>query len=171
MEGAGTVWMSQPDDRPSIEDVLRCLEMAPNSPDPPFPEVDEEIEEESDDCDSINDFLDVSTGTGDAVTIERNTPTSPGLKNLTDYPLSPVSVVSGSSILETVGEADADADGVGPEATDLDFLISQVDPNDGGAYQVSPIFRRPYESCNGSVGVSQHDARVDFITLLVVWAS
>ena len=164
-------WMSQPDDRPSIEDVLQCLEMVPNSPDPPFPEVDEEVEEDSDDCDSMDDFPGASIGTGNAVVIERNTPTSPGLNNLTDYPLSPVSTASGSSILETVGEADADADGVGPEATNLDFLISQVDPNDGGAYQVSPISRRPYESCNGSVGVSQHDARVDFITLLVVWAS
>ena len=41
-------WASKPNDRPSIENVLQCLEMASNSPEPHFPRVDEEMDEDDD---------------------------------------------------------------------------------------------------------------------------
>jgi len=41
-------WVPTPNDRPSIEDVLRCLEMAPNLLEPPSPRTDEEIDEDGD---------------------------------------------------------------------------------------------------------------------------
>jgi len=39
-------WASQPNNRPSIEDVLRCLETCSILPEPPSPGVDEETEED-----------------------------------------------------------------------------------------------------------------------------
>ena len=134
-------WAPQPDNRPSIENVLRCLGAVPNSSELPSPEVDEEIEDSDDDCDSEDDFLGVPKATGGVVMTERRSPTPSSPNYPTNCPLSPLSTVSGSSIAETVSETDVD--GIGPEATNLDFLISQVDPNDGGAYQVSLIYRHP----------------------------
>lgn len=46
----GVCWKSQPNDRPSIEDVLQCLEAASNPPE--STELDEEVESDSDDSDS-----------------------------------------------------------------------------------------------------------------------
>ena len=37
-------WMSQPNDRPSVEDVQRCLETCSNTPLPPFPGVDNGVD-------------------------------------------------------------------------------------------------------------------------------
>jgi serine/threonine protein kinase len=37
-------WGSQPNDRPTIEDVLQCLEMPSNSSEPSSPEVDEGVD-------------------------------------------------------------------------------------------------------------------------------
>ena len=45
-------WVPKPNDRPTIEDVLHCLEVAPNLPEPP-PSVDEEIDEDGDGWDSV----------------------------------------------------------------------------------------------------------------------
>jgi len=45
-------WASRPSDRPSIEDVLLCLEMASNSSDPPSPRPIEGVDEDDDDWDS-----------------------------------------------------------------------------------------------------------------------
>lgn len=48
-------WTSQPDGRPSIEDVLQCLEGTSNLPGPHSPEADEEAETDIDGWDSAND--------------------------------------------------------------------------------------------------------------------
>ena len=45
-------WTSEPNYRPSIEDVLRCLVMVSNLPAPPSPGVDEGMEDEDYDWDS-----------------------------------------------------------------------------------------------------------------------
>ena len=66
---------------------------------------------------------------------ERSTVTSSGLSYFTDRPVSPVSITSGSSILEAISEVDGDS--MGREMADLDLLISRIDSN--GTYQVSMI--------------------------------
>jgi len=45
-------WASRPCDRPSIEDVLLCLEMTSNSSDPPSPRPIEGVDDDDDDWDS-----------------------------------------------------------------------------------------------------------------------
>jgi hypothetical protein len=59
-------WGSQPNDRPTIEDVLRCLEMFSNSSEPSSLEVDEGMEGDGDDWDSTNGSSGVSNGTSGA---------------------------------------------------------------------------------------------------------
>jgi len=44
-------WAPKPNDRPNVEDVLRCLEATPNLSEPPSPRADEVIDE-NDDWDS-----------------------------------------------------------------------------------------------------------------------
>jgi hypothetical protein len=53
-------WTSQPYDRPSVEDVLRCLEMVSNLLEPHSPGADEEMEGDSDSWDSESGSSDVS---------------------------------------------------------------------------------------------------------------
>jgi len=55
---------------------------------------------------------------------------SSSLSYLTDRPTSPVSIASGSSILEAISEVDDDG-----QMTDLDLLISRIDSHEGGTYQ------------------------------------
>jgi hypothetical protein len=47
-------WGSQPSNRPTIEDVLRCLETFSNLSEPPSPEVGEGVETDGDCGDSVN---------------------------------------------------------------------------------------------------------------------
>jgi len=68
---------------------------------------------------------------------ERSTATASSLSYLSDRPSSPISIASGSSIAEVINEADGE--NLGREVADLDLLISRIDLNDGGTYQVSPI--------------------------------
>ena len=63
---------------------------------------------------------------------ERSTATSSGLSYLTDRPISPLSSASGSSIIETISEADGEALSSGSPV--LDILISRIDSNDGDTY-------------------------------------
>jgi len=42
-------WATKPDDRPGIEEVLRCLEMTSNLSEPPSPGVDEGMDGDEDD--------------------------------------------------------------------------------------------------------------------------
>ena len=81
--------------------------------------------------------LNLPNGTNGTMMTERSTATSSGLSYLTDRPISPISIASGSSILEAISEVDGDS--MGHEMTDLDLLISRIDSNDGGTYQVSAI--------------------------------
>ena len=79
--------------------------------------------------------LKVPIGISDTMVTERSNATSSGLTYITDRPTSPLSSVSGSSIIETISEADGETlDGGFP---DLDILTSRIDSNDGGPYQVS----------------------------------
>lgn len=79
--------------------------------------------------------LNVPNATSDTVLTERSAATSSGLTYFTDRPTSPLSSVSGSSIIETISEADGET--VGSESPDLNVLISRIDSNDGGTYQQS----------------------------------
>ena len=81
--------------------------------------------------------LNTGNGAGSTMMTERSTATASSLSYLTDRPSSPISIASGSSIAEAINEADGDS--LGREVTDLDLLISRIDSNDGGTYQVSPI--------------------------------
>ena len=67
----GSCWTSQPYNRPSIEDVLQCLEIASNSSEPPVP--GEEAEMDSDERDSSDSSSPFHTGTRGAMA-EWNTP-------------------------------------------------------------------------------------------------
>jgi len=62
-------WVSQPNDRPSIETVLQCLEGIPSLPEPVSPGVDEEMGE-GDDWDSTSDYSGVLNGTSDLTMAE-----------------------------------------------------------------------------------------------------
>jgi len=56
-------WTPQPDDRPSIEDVLRCLEMASDLSEPPSPGVGDGMDEDDDDWDPTTSSPDVPNRT------------------------------------------------------------------------------------------------------------
>ena len=91
--------------------------------------------------------LNVPSGMGDTMMTEKSTTTSSGLTYLTDRPISPLSIASGSSIAEAINEADGETLGI--DAKDLDLLISRIDSNDGGTYQVSAIqSHKPDPPCN-----------------------
>ena len=79
--------------------------------------------------------LNAANGAGGTTMTERSTATTSSLSYFTDRPSSPISIASGSSIAEAINEADGDTLGRG--VADLDLLISRIDSNDGGTYQVS----------------------------------
>jgi len=80
--------------------------------------------------------LNAANGVGSTTMTERGTVTASGLSCLTDRLFSPISIASGSSIAEVIKEVDGDTLGRG--VADPDPLISRIDSNDGGTYQVSP---------------------------------
>ena len=59
-------WGSQPNNRPTIEDVLRRLEIFSNSSEPSSPEVDEGVDRDGDDWDSTNSSSGVPNWTSGA---------------------------------------------------------------------------------------------------------
>jgi len=61
-------WASKPDDRPSIEEVLQCLEVASNSSEPCSPRVDDETEEGGDEMEEGDDESDSTTDASDTPT-------------------------------------------------------------------------------------------------------
>ena len=90
-------WMPQPNDRPSIEDVLQCLETVSNSSD---------LEGAGDD----DNGRDSGTGSpGDTTTTESNTTVSSTLNHSVDRPPSSLSTVPRSSVIELGSEADVDS--------------------------------------------------------------
>jgi len=109
-------WASQPNNRPSIEDVRQCLEASLNSSEPPSPGVDVGVEDDSDGLDSDNSSLGVPTGVISTMT-ERSAMPS-GTSYSTDYPLR-----EGTNTL-------------GCEVADQGPLIPPIELNDGNTYQV-----------------------------------
>ena len=85
-------WAPQPNDRPSIEDILQCLEMVSNLSEPPSPRLGEEMEKDDDDWDSTSDdssgVLDRTNGTtalrpGQGVSGSGKHTTKPGIVRVT----------------------------------------------------------------------------------------
>jgi len=126
-------WASKPGNRPSIEDVLRCLETVPDLYEPPSPGVGEGMYKDDDDWDSETDSGVMNRTSGTTMT-ERST-TSSGLSYLTDPQLGPI--LAGSRVVDATSERDLDR--LGYEAIDLGLSISWIDLNDGGTNQVSVI--------------------------------
>ena len=93
-------WAHQPSNRPSIEDVRRCLEVVSNSPESPPP-----VMEEMEDSDPTSGSFDFSIRTGGMAVIERSTPGS-------SYPLSPSSTACGSSTVDSTDYEDLDVKAV-----------------------------------------------------------
>jgi hypothetical protein len=130
-------WTSQPYDRPSIEDVLQCLEMVSNLLEPHPPEADEEIEKDGNPWDSSRSSSSVSNR---STVIGRSTAVPSGSSYLNDHPLGPVSTAARSSIVEVISEAGVDRPG--RDAIDPGHLVSGIDLNDGSTYQASAIQSR-----------------------------
>ena len=61
-------WASKPDNRPSVEEVLQCLEVASNSPEPPPPRVDDEVEEDGGESEEDGDESDLTADSLDTPT-------------------------------------------------------------------------------------------------------
>lgn len=78
--------------------------------------------------------LNVPNGMSGTMMTERSAATSSGLTYLTDRPGSPLSSVSGSSIIETISEVDGES--LGSHFPGPDTLIPWTDPNGEGTYQV-----------------------------------
>ena len=94
-------WAFQPNNRPSIEDVLQCLETASNSLDSPSSGASEEVEKGSYYCDeSADGSSGVPNEMGGVMVTERTAATSSDSSYVTDVPLRTISAVSGSSIVE-----------------------------------------------------------------------
>ena len=162
-------WASQPNDRPSIEDVLQCLEMAPDLSEPPPPEVDEEMEKDDSDWDSASGSSGVPSGQSGAMATERSATTSSGLSYLVDCQLSPTST---SSVTGAIGEGDTG--GLGCEATDLVLSVPQYseivsnleeaerdgDDRDSanGASTVAPADGQPHADVVGLTKIQQTSA-------------
>ena len=126
-------WEPQPNDRPSIEYILQCLEVVSSLPEPPSPGAGEEMDEDSDDWDSTTGSFGILDRRGGMATTEWSTPMSAGMDYLTDRPPNPPSTLSGLSIVE------AGIDGIGRAVTDLNLSISPINSSDGGTYHVSAI--------------------------------
>ena len=127
----GQCWTPQPSDRPSINDVLQCLEMVSGLPEPLSPGLEEKPEGDGDGWDSGSDSSSVLNGTNDKTMAEWNTTSYSGLSYATNPPLSPVLATSG--VVDMVDEADSG----GLAATDLNFHTSWIGSNDEGVHQVS----------------------------------
>jgi serine/threonine protein kinase len=82
-------WASQPNNRPSIEDVLLRLEMISSLSEPHSPGVDDETEEDGDDWDSASGPSDVPNGASGTMKTEEGTTTSPDLSDIDDLHRSP----------------------------------------------------------------------------------
>jgi len=113
-------WTSQPKGRPSIEDVLQCLEMASTLSEVPSPEVGGEMEKDDDSWDSASSFSCLSNGTNGTVMTEGVTAMPPSLNHLTNHMPSLVLTVPGPSY----------------DIPDL-VLAPQIILNDRSAHQVS----------------------------------
>ena len=116
-------------DRPSIKDSLQSSEAVSNFPGPPSPGADGKTED-GDDWDSAIS----SSGIPRA---EWSADTSPGLGYLANRTPSPVLTASSLSTVKATSEADAN--GLGRRAIDLDISISRINSSHGDVHQVGTI--------------------------------
>jgi serine/threonine protein kinase len=127
-------WTSQPTDRPSIGDVLQCLEAVSKLWKPHPLEAGEEIEKGGDNWDSSNG----SSGASNKImAIEKRIAASSGLDRLTSHPPMSISTTARSSIVEAISKMDVDRPGCRPIG--LDPLVSRIDSKEGGTNQVGAI--------------------------------
>jgi hypothetical protein len=81
-------WRPQPNDRPTIEDVLRYLEIFSHLSEP-SPEVGEGMDADDDHGDSASGPSDVPNGASGTMKTEEGTTTSPDLSDIDDLHRSP----------------------------------------------------------------------------------
>jgi hypothetical protein len=118
-------WTPQPNDRPSIEDVLQRLEVVSNLSEPHSPWVEEEAEEDSGDWHSASSMSDVPNGASGTMETEGGITTSSGLNDLTHRPLSPIPTVQEKKSQDMMEIVKFYQDG------DDDVLAASVPPRDG----------------------------------------
>jgi len=121
-------WTAQPNNRPSIEEVIQCLETTPNSPEVHSPGTGEWMDDGGDDRDPTPGSFGVLSRTNDTTTTAWNTTTSFGSGYLTDRSPSPVEAVS--------LDADLDSHSL-PRDLRLPTPPSQINSNEGERHQVS----------------------------------
>jgi len=97
-------WASGPNNRPSIETVLQCLEAVPSLPGPSSPGADEEVEEDDDYSDSTTDSSGTPNWTSGAAITEVNAVTSSESNYPIDDPIALYSIGSGPSNAKAANE-------------------------------------------------------------------
>ena len=127
-------WRSQPNERPSIGDVLQCLESVSDLWEPHPPGADEEMEKDGDSWDTSSGSPGVSNR---IMAIERSTTAPSGLDYLTNHPPRPVLTAARPSIVEAINKTDVDSPG--REMMDLGPSTSRTDSNSEGTNQVGAI--------------------------------
>ena len=113
-------WACQPNNRPAIEDVRRCLETFSNLSEPLLG-VDVRVEDGGDNWDLENSSFGVPNGTIGTTTTGRSTTMFLDVSYLTDHPL---------------GEG---INNLGREVTHPVAPIPRFDSNDGDTYQVTVV--------------------------------
>ena len=121
-------WTSQPNDRPSIADVLQCLRAASGLSEP-SPRSGGETEIHEDDRGPSNSCHAIQTGASGAIATEKSTPTSYDTDNELSLVLSP----PGQLAAEETDEPGVDIYG---GARNPNLLISPVDLSETGTHQV-----------------------------------
>ena len=95
-------WASKPNDRPSIEEVLQCLEMISSLPEIPSPGVDDGMEEEEDELEDDDDDeleeYDYSDPPSDTATAGGDVATPPSSSHPVDRPTGTTSDESNHAI-------------------------------------------------------------------------
>jgi len=119
-------WVPQPNNRPSIESVLRCLEAVSTLSEPPYLGVEGETREDGNDWDSAINPGVPNWASGTIMT--KRTTTYSGLDDPRLKTWSP-----GLSFKP-------DVDSLGREVTGLDFSTTQTDSDGVSASQVSTIY-------------------------------
>ena len=126
-------WTPQPDNRPSITDVLECLKAALGSSKSPLrhdskAEIDYDNQRPSDSSPAIQ------IGSSDATTVTDTL--TPGLSYITDRGPATVSYPSRPFTTEGIGEPDADT----IEGTEPSLSVPPVDMNEGDTNEVGATY-------------------------------
>ena len=126
-------WTPQPDNRPSITDVLECLKAASSSSGSPLLH-DSKVEMDCDNRRPSDGSAAIQIGTSDETTV-RDTLTA-GLSYTTNRGPAIVSSPSRPFTAEAVGEPGADV----VEGTDPNLSIPPIDMNEGDAHEVGTTY-------------------------------